>query len=103
MRLLGRGFRPVHGRGVASGPKGRNGAGSWGLRVAVLELERRALEVVREAPVGDADAGGGVAGVQDGDRLGTAALRECRVRRDGGPAAFGDGGSFVAVAQGDAE
>lgn len=86
-------------RGLAE----RDRACSRGLRVAVLELERRPLEAVGEAAVGDADAGGGLAGVRDGDLLWTVAAREGRVSGHRSSAALGVGCRLVVVGEGKAE
>lgn len=90
-----------HERGLAE----RDRACAWGLRVAVLELERRTIEEVGEAPVGDANAGGWLPGVRDGNLLGTAARgrREGRVGGGGGSAALGVVGRLLMVGDGEAE
>ena len=87
--------------GLAEG----DGARAWGLGVAVLELEWRAIEAVGEATVGDADSGGGLDGVRDGDLLGTTprGCREGRMRRDGVPAALGFSGRLPVVGEVEAD
>lgn len=59
--------------------------------------------MVDEAPVGDPDAGGGLASVRDGDLLGTLTAREGRVRADRSSAALRAVGRLIVVGEGEAE
>lgn len=83
----------------------RNGPRARGLGVAVLELERRAVEAVGEAAVGDADSGGGLLGVRDGDLLGTTprGCGEGRMRSGMVPAALRVGGRLLGVGEVEAD
>jgi hypothetical protein len=88
-------------RGLAQRDRARAGC----LGVAVLEFERRAVEAVGEAAVGDADVVGRLASVRDGD-LHDAAARghgEGRVRRDGVPTALGVEGRLIVAGEAGAE
>lgn len=83
----------------------RYGACAWGLSVAILKLEWRTIEAVREATIGDADSGGGLIGVRDGNLLGTTprGCREGRMRSDSALAALGAGGRLLVVGEAEAE